>query len=123
MYVHSLCLTLTTSAINGSKKITVKKIVVNATLSSTFSGRVFFKRRLSNVMIKSVNSSVILSPMALSVRQVPGIPINAYKTQNRRPWTVLGTMLPYPKTMKNSVKQIPVSFSRRFYSFFVIYRA
>ena len=48
-----------------------------------------FSKRVSRsdlFVINFVNSSVILSPMDLRVKHVTGIPISAYRTQNRRPW-------------------------------------
>ena len=55
----------------------VKKIVMDATFSSTCRGCGRFRRRCSKVVTSLVNISAILSPTALRVKHVPGIPNKA----------------------------------------------
>ena len=57
-------------------------------LAPLFESDVIFSKRFSEsnlFVINFVNSSVILCPMDLRFKHVPGIPISAYSTQNRRP--------------------------------------
>ena len=63
-------------------------MVVDKPKLPPFESDVIFSKRVSQsnlFVINFVNSSVILSPMDLRVKHLPGIPISAYSTENRRP--------------------------------------